>query len=284
MNRLPIWFKQDLPDTAVLYSRLEMLGDLNTVCKSAHCPNMGSCFKNGQATFMILGDICTRNCRFCAVKKGNPSAVNVSEPENLARAVKEMGLDYVVITSVSRDDLKDKGTNQFVRCVEQLRCQNKNIRIELLIPDFQGRQESLEIVVNSKPNVIGHNLETVARLYREVRPLADYELSLKALAQIKEIDKSIITKSGIMVGLGENFEEVVSLMKDLRSVSCDILTIGQYLAPSEEHLKVEKFLSEEEFEEFKVIGQSLGFKCVFSAPLVRSSYQASQIFEKCLTQ
>lgn len=233
-------------------------------------------------TFMILGDTCTRNCRFCAVKKGIPKQVDSYEPQNIARAVEKMGLKYVVITSVTRDDLEDRGASQFACCVERLRSINKNIKIELLIPDFQGDKKDLEIVVNSKPDVIAHNLETLPRLYGEVRPQANYAVSLEILSGIKKIDPSIFTKSGIMVGLGESFEEVAGLLEDLRRVKCDILTIGQYLAPSKEHLAVEKFLSEEEFDKFSKLGQSLGFKSVLSAPLVRSSYLAQGIFEKCL--
>ncbi len=281
MNRLPSWLRQDLPRQAILEERLALFSglDLNTVCQEAHCPNLGSCFNNGQATFMILGDICSRGCGFCAVDKGSPRAINFAEADNLAKAAEKMNLNYVVITSVARDDLVDYGALQFVRCIERLHSVNDRIKIEVLIPDFQGSRENLERVVLSQPDVIGHNLETVARLYRRVRPQADYNLSLKILRWIKEINPSMLTKSGIMVGLGEDFEEVTRVMRDLRSVNCDILTIGQYLAPSKKHLPVSRFVIPEEFEEMKKTGMSWGFKVVTSAPLVRSSFMAEEIFE-----
>ncbi len=233
---------------------------------------------------MILGDTCTRNCRFCAVKKGKPLRLNLDEPNNLAKAVKMMRLNYAVITSVTRDDLQDGGASQFVCCVERLRESNENIKIELLTPDFKGIRKSLEIVIRSRPEIIGHNLETVSRLYKKVRPKANYKLSLEALRQVKESEPAILTKSGIMVGLGESFEEVAAVMEDLRGVDCDILTIGQYLSPSREHLAVERFVTQKEFDRFKEIGLALGFRCVVSAPLVRSSYKAYEVFEECLTQ
>lgn len=286
MNRLPSWFKQDLPNQQLLETRFSLFKSLslNTVCKSALCPNMGSCFQDGQATFMILGDTCTRNCGFCAVKKGAALAINPDEPCRLVKAVREMQLDYVVITSVSRDDLDDKGAIQFANCVEALRKDNKNLKIELLIPDFQGIRKNLEIVVKSSPDVLAHNLETVPRLYDKVRPQADYNISMQVLDLIKKLNPSIITKSGIMVGLGENFEEVVAVMKDLRRVNCDILTIGQYLAPSKAHIMVQRFLPQEEFDKFQEIALDMGFKCVASAPLVRSSFKAKEIFAECLTR
>ncbi|MDP2940306.1 MAG: lipoyl synthase [Candidatus Omnitrophota bacterium] len=283
MNRLPPWFKQGLPN-GLYQERLNLFKDLtlNTVCQSAHCPNMGFCFKQGRATFLILGDICTRNCRFCAVKKGNPQALNLKEPSNLAKTIQRLNLNYVAITSVTRDDLNDGGASQFVRCVREISYLNASKKIELLIPDFQGKRDSLGMVIGSKPDVICHNLETVFRLYAKVRPKANYALSLKILSQIKQMDKSIFTKSGIMLGLGEREVEVIDLMQDLRQVNCDILTIGQYLAPSKNHLPVERFLLPEEFDKFKGLGLSLGFKCVQSAPLVRSSYMAQETFRECL--
>ena len=229
---------------------------------------------------MILGNRCTRNCRFCAVEAGDPPPLDLSEPENVARAVNRLSLRYVVITSVSRDDLWDGGASQFARTIKEIRRINKDgIRIEILIPDFKGSLSSLKAVIEVRPDVLNHNLETVPRLYRTVRPKADYSRSLQLLKRSKEINSRIYTKSGLMVGLGENFGEVVEVMKDLREVGCDILTIGQYLRPSPEHLEVKEFVKPGKFKKYEKIGRSLGFSCVAASPFVRSSYQAKEALE-----
>ena len=278
MKTLPAWFKKDIPDMNLIKERLDLLNglSLNTVCKSAHCPNIGECFSRGAVTFMILGDICSRNCRFCAVAKGEPRKLNSQEPYNIAKAVKDLDLNYVVITSVTRDDLLDGGASVFADVITQIRKINPETKIEVLIPDFQGDTESIKMLLQSNPDVVGHNIEMVPRLYPNTRPMADYTRSLNILKTIKEINDSVITKSAILLGMGETWEEIIQIMKDLREVDCDILAIGQYLAPSDEHLKVERFIPPGEFEEYKQIGLFLGFKSVASGPFVRSSYNASE--------
>lgn len=279
-NRLPIWFKQEIPDQVLLRERNLLFRSLrlNTVCESARCPNLYDCFKRHTATFMLLGNICTRNCRFCAVNKGEPLILDSSEPENIVTAVKQLDIKYAVITSVTRDDLADGGAKQFALTVSLLRDCLQNIKIEVLIPDFQGKRESLEAVVKSRPEVIGHNLETVPRLYPIVRAQANYLRSLDLLSQIKKMDNSIITKSGIMAGLGEEKSEIIAVMEDLRKADCDILTIGQYLTPSPKHLPVKRFLPPAEFLELEQAAISLGFKQVSCGPLVRSSYHSEKCF------
>lgn len=282
---LPCWLKKRAPREEVLQKIKGLLRShaLHTVCEEARCPNMGECFQERTATFLILGDRCTRNCRFCAVKKENPLPLASHEPRSVAQAVQKLGLRYVVITSVTRDDLSDGGAEQFTQTMREIRRVNgEGIRIEILIPDFQGSLLSLKKVMEAKPDVLNHNLETVSHLYPQVRPQADYERSLKLLKRSKELDSSIYTKSGLMVGLGESSEEVIETMKDLREVRCDILTIGQYLRPSSQHLAVEKFVTPERFKEYGEIGQSLGFSCVASSPFVRSSYQAEQALDKAM--
>jgi len=285
MKSLPRWFKKDIPDANLIKERLNLFRDLDlhTVCVSAHCPNLGECFSKGTATFMILGDTCTRNCRFCAVKKGESLALDINEPKNVARAVEGMNLDYVVITSVARDDLSDGGASQFAETIKEIRKTKPKAKIEILVSDFKGNQVSIEIITNACPDVIGHNLETVVRLYEEVRPQADYELSLNLFKRIKEKNNFIFTKSAILLGLGETKQEIIQAMKDLRSVDCDMLVLGQYLSPSKEHLEVQRYISLEEFDEFKDIGLSLGFKSVSSGPFVRSSYNASEVLAECTT-
>ncbi|MGB9700740.1 MAG: lipoyl synthase [Thermodesulfobacteriota bacterium] len=256
---------------------------LNTVCQGALCPNQGECFTAGTATFLILGRTCTRNCTFCAIPSAQrPPVPDPDEPERLAQAVQEMGLKYVVITSVTRDDLEDGGAGHFAQTVTILKEKIPDIKVEVLIPDFQGSTTSLKKVLESAPDIINHNLETVPRLYSEVRPQADYERSLNLLRTVKEIDPSKITKSGIMLGLGESREEILEVMKDLRQVSCDLLTLGQYLQPSGKHHPVRRYIPPEEFAEYKNIGEEMGFKAVFSGPLVRSSFQAREIFERII--
>ena len=250
---------------------------LNTVCEEANCPNLMECFSKRTATFMILGSNCTRNCTFCNVTTGKPEVVDLEEPLKVANAVKELGLKYVVITSVTRDDLPDGGAEHFAKVIESIKELNESIIVEVLIPDFKGDKTALSKVVESKPEVINHNVETIPKLYSSVRPMAIYERSLKLLENVKSMDKNILTKSGIMVGLGEKEEEVIDLFKDLRKVDCDILTIGQYLAPSKKHHPVVEYIHPDIFENYKNKALKMGFKFVASGPLVRSSYHADRV-------
>ena len=252
---------------------------LNTVCEEANCPNLMECFSKRTATFMILGSNCTRNCTFCNVTTGKPEVVDLEEPLKVANAVKELGLKYVVITSVTRDDLPDGGAEHFAKVIESIKELNKSIIVEVLIPDFKGDKTALSKVVESKPEVINHNVETIPKLYSTVRPMAIYERSLKLLENVKSMDKNILTKSGIMVGLGEKEEEVIDLFKDLRKVNCDILTIGQYLAPSKKHHPVVEYIHPDIFENYKDKALKMGFKFVASGPLVRSSYHADRVID-----
>ncbi len=250
---------------------------LNTVCQSARCPNKYECYGNGTATFMILGENCTRACSFCAVKDGIPVPLDPGEPANIAAAATKMELDYLVITSVTRDDLADGGAEHFAAVVEALR--QAGIKTEVLIPDLQGSQTSLRKIAGANPAVIAHNMETVPRLYAEIRPQADYQRSLKLLGKAKELNPKIKTKSGLMLGLGETQDEVLAVLRDVRDVECDILTLGQYLQPSKHHYPVKRTLDEEEFEEYKTIGGELGFKAVAAGSFVRSSYKAGEIYD-----
>ena len=277
----PEWLRRSAPDPVVLAGMKELMDglQLHTVCESANCPNSGECFARGVATFMILGDVCTRNCTFCAVKHGQPVLPDVNEPENIVEAVKKMGLRHVVVTSVTRDDLPDGGACQFANVVEAVRAYNSQISVEVLIPDFQGSLSALETVVASHPEVINHNVETVPRLYSRVRPQADYKRSIQLLKRVKSMAGGLLTKSGLMVGLGERREEVIQVMEDLRGVDCDLLTIGQYLRPSANHYDVVRFVSPAEFKEYEDAGMAMGFKGVASAPLVRSSFQADKMLK-----
>lgn len=285
VDRLPVWFKQKLPESAVL-TRLSLLSGLNinTVCKEAGCPNLGDCFKNLRLTFMILGDTCTRNCGFCAVKKarGGSLYTDLVEPYRIAEAVRKLGLDYVVITSVTRQDLADGGAGVFAKTVELIRAIDKDIKVEVLIPDFSGNAASLKVVADSGPCVIGHNMETVKRLHKQLKPQAGYQLSLEVLNKIKELRVSLVTKSSLILGLGETRGEVVETMRDLSKSRCDILTLGQYLAPSFCHYPVREFINPEQFEEYRKIGLGFGFKAVLSGPLVRSSYQAKEAYNQSI--
>ena len=253
-------------------------GDLHTVCQEAHCPNIGECWEARSATFMVLGDVCTRSCRYCAVKSGRPSAVDLMEPYRLARTVEKLGLRYCVITSVDRDDLDDGGAAIFAQCIRQVRERVPGCLVEVLIPDFQGSRAALSTVMEAVPDVLNHNIETVQRVFHSVRPRGDYRLSLHLLAAAKEMDPEAVTKSGMMVGLGEEREEITRTMKDLRSVGCDLLTIGQYLRPSAKHHPLSRFYTPQEFDELRQEGESLGFRHVASGPLVRSSYHAQEQF------
>jgi len=248
---------------------------LHTVCEEAACPNLGECFGKGTATFMIMGDICTRRCPFCDVGHGRPNPLDENEPKNLAETIKAMSLSYVVITSVDRDDLRDGGAAHYVECIDRIRRLNPETEIEILVPDFRGRMEmALEIMQQSPPDVFNHNLETVPRLYKQCRPGADYQWSLDLLKQFKQAHPEVKTKSGLMLGLGENLEEVVEAMKDMRAHNVEMLTLGQYLQPSKHHLPVDRYVTPEEFDDLYNTGMELGFIHVASGPMVRSSYHA----------
>ena len=274
--RKPEWLKAKVPG-GENYSALKTLIDsraLHTVCQEARCPNMGECWNSGTATFMILGDTCTRSCGFCAVKTGRPVFLDKDEPRRVAEAVAAMKLRHAVITSVNRDELYDGGAQIFAETIREIRSRLPECRIEVLIPDFQGTEAALNIVLDAQPDILNHNTETVPRLYKTVRPQAHYNRSLELLHRAKE--KGFLTKSGLMVGLGETMDEVVDTMSDLREVRCDILTIGQYLQPTKEHLPVERYVHPEEFAALKRTGLRMGFRYVESGPLVRSSYHAAE--------
>ena len=275
----PSWLKVRFP-AGERYQRIKGLlrqQELHTVCEEARCPNIGECFNSGTATFMILGDVCTRACGFCAVTTGRPEAgLDWLEPRRLAQAVRTLGLDYVVITSVNRDDQPDGGAAIFASCIRTIRRDNPRCRVEVLIPDFMGNWDALATVAEARPYVLNHNVETAPRLYGRVRPKARYERSLELLRRAKEINPSLLTKSGMMVGLGESQEELFEVMADLRSVGVDLVTIGQYLRPSEHHLPVERYYPPEEFTPFVERGRELGFRHVEAGPLVRSSYHANK--------
>lgn len=254
--------------------------ELHTVCEEAACPNCGECFGRRSAAFMILGRHCTRNCRFCNVTKAVPDSVDREEPKKLARAVKELGLSHVVITSVTRDDLADGGAEHFCRCIEEIRAVcGENIIIETLIPDFKGNKDALEKVAQARPDVLNHNIETVPRLYGDIRPMANYNRSLKVLSESKKINPSLVIKSGLMVGVGEMKSEIIEVMTDLLRHDCELLTIGQYLAPSKNHYPVVEYVDPQVFEEYKKIGLEMGFAHVAAGPLVRSSYYSDTAFQ-----
>ncbi|NPV89502.1 MAG: lipoyl synthase [Firmicutes bacterium] len=255
---------------------------LNTVCESARCPNRGSCFSRGTATFMILGNTCTRKCAFCAVDHGRPSSVDPTEPAKIKAAVEEMNLSHVVITSVTRDDLEDGGAGHFAAVIRELRTLEKPPTIEVLVPDFRGRFESLNILMDARPEVLAHNVETVPGLYPEVRPGADFIRSLELLSIAD--DMGMISKTGLMLGLGETRKEVITLFKDLRLVGVEMITIGQYLAPSLRHYPVQRYVEPNEFDELAAVARDMGFKGVASAPLVRSSYDAGSLYQEVLKQ
>jgi lipoyl synthase len=279
--RKPPWLKKRIPPFQDLQKVKSILegAELHTVCEEARCPNLGECFCSGTATFLILGRICTRNCGFCAVEHGIPAPADETEPKKVAYAVQKMGLQYVVITSVTRDDLFDGGASLFAKTIQAIRASNPKIKVEVLIPDFQGDLKSLKAVLKECPDVLNHNVETISRLYPEVRPQADYKRSLDLLKKSKELDPHISTKSGFMLGLGETENEVLELLRDLREAGCDFLTIGQYLQPRKDRLSVVRYVSPDEFEEYKRIGEKMGFRAVASGPFVRSSFHASQMFE-----
>ncbi len=275
--RKPEWIRIKAPVTPEVIRLKKALRQqsLHTVCEEANCPNLGECFSKGTATFMILGNVCTRRCPFCDVAHGRPDPVDKNEPQNLARIIASMKLRYVVITSVDRDDLRDGGSGHYVDCIAAIREKSPETRIEVLVPDFRGRMAiALEILSKSPPDVMNHNLETVPRLYRQVRPGADYNWSLKLLKEFSLAHPSVPTKSGLMLGVGETFDEVIEVMRDLREHGCDMLTIGQYLQPSRHHLPVSRYVDPAEFEQYRELGDEMGFSNVASGPLVRSSYHA----------
>lgn len=279
MGRRPGWLKARLPGGeayAGVRSIVERHG-LHTVCQEARCPNMGECWMSGTATFMILGDVCTRSCGFCAVKTGRPTDLDAGEPRRVAEAVKLLRLSHVVITSVDRDELYDGGAQIFAETIREIRTASPEAKIEVLIPDFKGEEFALSIVLDAFPDVLNHNVETVPRLYPTVRPQAKYNRSLELLTRAKR--RGFLTKTGLMLGIGESPEEVISVMRDLRKVGCDVLTLGQYLQPTSHHLPVDRFVHPDEFETLRREGLSLGFLHVESGPLVRSSYHAEKVWK-----
>ena len=277
-RRLPEWLKVKAPGSAGYLELRQVVRSegLNTVCEEAHCPNIGECWDRGTATFMVLGDICTRACSYCAVNTGMPTTLDLQEPARLAETVERLGLRYAVITSVDRDDLPDGGAFIFAQCIRQIRKRLPSCKVEVLIPDFQGDVDALAKVMDAKPDTLNHNIETARRVFRRVRPKGDYDLSLELLANAKRLDSQAVTKSGMMVGLGESWDEIVETMRDLRSVDCDLLTIGQYLRPSGKHAPLARWYTPGEFDELRREGEALGFRHVASGPLVRSSYHADE--------
>jgi len=282
LRRRPEWLKiqlphgQDFSDVRKIIRKKK----LHTVCQSAHCPNLGECWSRRTATFMIMGNLCTHNCRFCAVQHGKPDALDPYEPIHVAEAVKELDLRYAVITSVTRDDLDDGGAEHFAKTIRAIKDLQPRCKVEVLIPDFQGSDDALMKVLAAKPDVLNHNIETIPRLYPKVRPQANFERSLHVLRFAREM--GFRTKSGMMVGLGERFDEIKSTLDELSNVDCQMLTVGQYLQPSRHHLSVERYLHPDEFEEIKRYAKSIGFTHVESGPLVRSSYHADQQFREKL--
>jgi len=278
----PEWLRVKAPQWQRVGSVKEILRDLslNTVCEEASCPNIGECFQAGTATFLIMGPACTRACPYCDIDfEKKPKPLDATEPIRLAEAVKRLNLNHVVITSVNRDDLPDGGAAQFVRCIEETRKISPKMTIEVLIPDLCGNWEALAIILSANPEVLNHNTETIPRLYRRTRPQGDYGRSLELLRRTREIAPSSYTKSGLMVGLGETDAEIRQVMEDLRAVDCDILTLGQYLQPTQKHLGVQEFVTPEQFEAWRIFGESIGFLQVVSSPLTRSSYHAEQVRE-----
>jgi len=276
-RRHPPWIRAQVPSGPNFGDLKHLMRNLNlhTVCEEARCPNIGECWENRTATFMILGDVCTRRCMFCAVTKGKPGGiVDHDEPRRLGAAVSALKLKHVVITSVNRDDLPDGGASIFVECIRESRLNSSGCTVEVLIPDLEGNWGALAAIVDAKPDLLNHNTETVPRLYRRARPQANYQQSLDLLRQGKEIDSAIVTKSGLMVGLGETVDELLDTMADIQATNCDILTIGQYLSPTSRHLPIKRYYTPAEFEELKETGMEMGFRHVESGPLVRSSYHA----------
>jgi len=280
--RKPSWLKVKAPGGPTYLGVQQMMRELklHTVCEEAHCPNIGECWEHKAATFMILGDVCTRNCAYCAVAHGTPKPLDVDEPARLADAVARMGLRHVVITSVDRDDLPNGGAESFASCITEIRLRLPETSVEVLIPDFKGNPEALRLVLEARPDILNHNLETIERLYRIARPGGRYARALELLARAKDLAPDQLTKSGLMVGLGEEWDELLVAMRDLRAHRVDILTIGQYLRPSADHLPIARWYTPEEFAELKRLGAEMGFRHVESGPLVRSSYHAWEQAER----
>ena len=281
MVRLPDYLKRGIIDTEKTKTVRHILKSncLNTVCEAARCPNKSECYAKNTATFLIMGNNCTRNCRFCNISCARPEPLNELEPKNVANAVQKLGLSYVVITSVTRDDLSDGGAMHFSNVIKEVRELSPNAKIEVLTPDFQGRKESIDIVISAKPDVFNHNIETVPSLYKKARPQANYQRSLEFLDYIKQ-NSNILTKTGLMVGLGETKEELIQTFEDLAKIKCDIVTIGQYIAPTKEHLEVARFYEPAEYDELAKIAQQIGIKHTFFSPLTRSSYKAYEVFNE----
>jgi len=275
-ERRPDWLRVRLPvgDNYTDLKNLMRSKSLHTVCEEARCPNMGECWANRTATFMILGSVCTRSCGFCAVATGRPMTLDWEEPRRVAEAVTQMGLNHVVVTSVNRDELHDGGATLFAATIRWIRRMNPECAVEVLTPDFKGSRDALKVVMDARPDVFNHNVETVPRLYRRVRPQAVYERSLEVLAWAKEMQPEKPTKTGFMLGLGETHDEIVELLRDIRARNIDIVTIGQYLRPSPQHLPIERYVPPDEFRDYARIGREMGFRNVYSGPLVRSSYHA----------
>jgi len=286
LMKLPAWFRQEIPDMQKIRAMKGLFRSsrLHTVCESANCPNMGTCWKQGVATFMILGGTCTRACRFCSVPAGRPDLIDHEEPQNVALAVKQLGLRYVVVTSVARDDIEDEGAGQFARTIGAIRRLTPEVKIEVLIPDFSAKEGSLKILSDAAPEVISHNIETVRRLAPSVRPQALHDRSLGVLRRFRGLNNRVFIKSSLMAGIGETDEEIIEVMKELREAGCQILTIGQYLAPTrnKRHLPVVRFVEPEAFEMYRQKGLEMGFVHVESGPLVRSSYIAEQGYQAAL--
>ena len=280
MTRLPEYLKRPIIDTEKTKTVRRILKNkcLNTVCEGARCPNKSECYQRNTATFLIMGNVCTRNCRYCNIGTARPEPLDLEEPRHVAEAIRDLELKWAVITSVTRDDLDDGGAEHFANCLKEIRELTPDVQVEILTPDFKGKKEALDIIIKANPTVFNHNIETTRNVFKTARPQGNYDLSLEVLKYIKN-NSSIRTKSGLMVGLGESFEDIRNTLEDLRSVGCDILTIGQYIQPSKQHLEVSKFYTLEEFEELKALAREVGFKNFQIGPLVRSSYKASEIGE-----
>lgn len=280
-QRLPEFLKRGIIDCEETKKVRKLLNNLNlnTVCDEARCPNKAECYKKNSATFMIMGKFCTRNCRFCAVQTGKPEELDKNEPLNIAKAIKELNLKYAVITSVTRDDLPDFGAEHFKQTIEQTKKLNPNIKIEVLTPDFKNNDECIKMVAETPLDVFNHNIETTRTLHKTIRPQADYDRSLSVLYKAKKFNPKLKTKTGLMVGLGESIDDIKEIFKDLVKIECDIMTIGQYIQPTKNHVKVVRYYEEEEYKELEKIAKEIGIKYTFFAPLARSSYRAAEVFE-----
>ena len=278
MKRLPDYLKRPIINTETTKTVRNILKNhyLNTVCENARCPNKNECYTKHTATFLIMGNVCTRNCRYCNISSGISEELNENEPKEVANAIKELGLKYAVITSVTRDDIPDGGADHFAKTIEEIRKISPNTKIEILTPDFNGDKNSLDIIIKTMPEVFNHNIETTKQVFKKARPKGNYQTSLEVLKYVKD-NSNIKTKSGLMVGLGETFEEIEKTFQDLKNVGCDILTVGQYIQPSKKHLEVEKYYTLEEFEKIKDLAKKVGFKNFQIGPLVRSSYMAKDL-------